>query len=432
MLSEGGMLLQPPRGTRDWLPEEAYVKRVVCERIRKVFESYGYGEVITPAFEYLDLLKAKAGEEVVKQIYCFKDKAGRELGLRFEMTTPIARIVASKPDLAKPIRFYYIQPVWRYEEPQKGRLREFWQAGIELFGVAEPEGDAEVVAATHDALLESGLEGFYISVNDRRVVEDILITSGVAPEKLSDALRILDKLDKFGEAYVVEEFERIGVPREKSSELLGKLKESSIDLELSTPSGRQGLDHLSRVVEYLKNIYGIAVDVDYSIVRGLGYYTGFVFEVKLKKYGDIGSIAGGGRYDDLVSSLGGPRLPATGMAIGIDRLLEALQLQGQLKTGYSEVDVYIVPVAKSQGAAARAVEIARMLRAGGLKVVVDITRRSLSKSLEYASKKGSRFAIVIGEREILDNTLTVRDMNKWKEYKLDVEKALGMLISSKR
>jgi histidyl-tRNA synthetase len=425
------MLLQSPRGTRDWLPEEAYVKRVVSEKIRKVFESYGYGEIITPAFEYLELLKAKAGEEVVNQIYYFKDKAGRELGLRFEMTTPIARIVASKPDLAKPIRFYYIQPVWRYEEPQRGRLREFWQAGIELFGVAGPEGDAEVVAVTYDALTESGVQEFEISVNDRRVVEDILLSNSVAQERLPDALRILDKLDKFGESYIIDEFEKIGVSREKSSQMLIKLKESRLDIELSTPEGKQGLDHLSRVVDLLKSVYGVNVKVDYSIVRGLGYYTGFVFEVKPKTSSDVGSIAGGGRYDDLVSTLGGPKLPATGMAIGVDRLLEVLKLQGKPTITYNEVDVYIIPLAKKQETVAKAVEIAKKLRREGLKVIVEGTDRSLAKALEYASKKGSRFVIIIGEKELSSSTLTIRDMKEWVEHKLQEEKALEMIINSR-
>jgi histidyl-tRNA synthetase len=425
------MLLQSPRGTRDWLPEEAYVKRLVSEKIRKVFESYGYGEIITPAFEYLELLKAKAGEEVVNQIYYFTDKAGRELGLRFEMTTPIARIVASKPDLAKPIRFYYIQPVWRYEEPQRGRLREFWQAGIELFGVAGPEGDAEVVAVTYDALTESGVQEFEISVNDRRVVEDILLSNSVAQERLPDALRILDKLDKFGESYIIDEFEKIGVSREKSSQMLIKLKESRLDIELSTPEGKRGLDHLSRVVDLLKSVYGVNVKVDYSIVRGLGYYTGFVFEVKPKTSSDVGSIAGGGRYDDLVSTLGGPKLPATGMAIGVDRLLEVLKLQGKPTITYNEVDVYIIPLAKKQETVAKAVEIAKKLRREGLKVIVEGTDRSLAKALEYASKKGSRFVIIIGEKELSSGTLTIRDMKEWVEHKLQEEKALEMIINSR-
>ncbi|MEM2791228.1 MAG: ATP phosphoribosyltransferase regulatory subunit, partial [Thermofilaceae archaeon] len=128
------MPYERPRGTRDYLPEECRVRRKVLERLRSVFESYGYGEVVTPAFEHLELLSAKAGEEVVDQIYSFSDKAGRKLGLRFELTTPIARIVAERADLWKPVRFYYIQPVWRYEEPQRGRLREFWQAVVELIG----------------------------------------------------------------------------------------------------------------------------------------------------------------------------------------------------------------------------------------------------------------------------------------------------------
>lgn len=400
------------------MPEEAYAKRIVSEKIRDVFESYGYGEVITPAFEYLDLLKAKAGEEVVEQIYAFKDKAGRELGLRFEMTTPIARIVASRLDLAKPLRFYYVQPVWRYEEPQRGRWREFWQAGIELFGISEPEGDAEVVAVTFDALKAVGLKDFDIRVNDRRVVEDLVLGAGIPGDLLPSALRVLDKMDKFGEEYVVSELAKLGLREDAATSLLEKLKSGSLDIDTSTQPGREGLRRLALVVDTLKNCYGINVTVDYAIVRGLGYYTGFVFEVKAGSSEGLGSIAGGGRYDDLVSVVGGPKIPASGMAIGVERLLEALSMQGALKLDYREVDVYVIPVKKTPEILSEAVAVARELRVAGMKVVLEVSERSLSKLLEAASKRGARFAIILGERELKEGVVTVRDLHLWKEEKV--------------
>ena len=168
------MELRTPRGTRDYLPEEMFFRRYIFRKIREIFERYGYGEVQTPAFEHLELLEAKAGEEVKDQIYWFKDKAGRRLGLRFEMTTPIARIVASNPMMPKPLRFYYIQPVWRYEEPQKGRLREFYHAGVEFIGVSSPSADAEVIMVAYQALKNCGLKNIKIKINDRRIIEYLL------------------------------------------------------------------------------------------------------------------------------------------------------------------------------------------------------------------------------------------------------------------
>lgn len=419
-------MFQRPRGTRDWLPGEAYRKRYVEERLRSVFERYGYGEVITPAFESLELLVAKAGEEVKEQIYWFKDKAGRDLGLRFELTTPVARIVAAKPDMPKPIRLYYIQPVWRYEEPQHGRYREFWQAGIELMGVAGAEGDAEVIAVTDRALREAGLEGFEIRVSDRRIVEDLLRSMGVPEKRMEEAFRVLDKLEKRGTDYVVEELKRLGVRGGDAEQLIDTLSSTGLDIEVRGEKGRQGLEHLRETMDLLEDAYSIRVKVDYSIVRGLGYYTGLVFEVKAG--GSIGSIAGGGRYDDLISLVGGSRLPATGMAIGVDRLLAVLEEKGALPE-YKPAEIAVIPVKREVRLLVEAIKVAEKLRSRGRKVVVEYGR-SLRKALERAAAMGVRYVVIIGPRDLGEGRVTVRDLEKWSEEKVDLERIVEHIGSA--
>ena len=189
-------MYQRPRGTRDYLPQDSAKRRKVTEIFRRVFELYGYGEVITPALEYLELLEAKAGPEVREQIYWFEDKAGRRLGLRFELTTSVARVVAERRDLPKPIKFYYIQPVWRYEEPQRGRLREFWHAGIEFMGTKSSAADAEVVAVAARALESAGVDDVVVRVNSRKIAEGLADKYRVEQCRREDFFRILDKLEK--------------------------------------------------------------------------------------------------------------------------------------------------------------------------------------------------------------------------------------------
>ncbi|MEM3646937.1 MAG: histidine--tRNA ligase [Thermofilum sp.] len=422
-----GDILKTPRGTRDWLPEEAAVKRMVEERIRAVFELYGYGEVCTPAFEYLELLVAKAGEEVVKQIYNFKDKGGRELGLRFELTTPIARIVASRPDLPKPIRFYYISPVWRYEEPQRGRLREFWQAGIELIGVEGPEGDAEVIAVAYEALRSAGLANFEVRLNDREVVEDLVTSAGIHENRVPEALRVLDKLERFGEEYVVKELEKLGASTEAARKLVERLKDGIEDFEPKSEKGKKGLKRLQEILDLLKSAYHVDAQIDLAIVRGLGYYTSTVFEVKTPLV-EVGSVAGGGRYDDLISSLGGPRLPATGMAIGIERVLEVLKASGSVQTRKT-TEVHVLPIAGDKNVLAYALQAAGELRRLGVRTIVEYSQRSLSKMLEKALKAGARFAVIVGPSEISSNVVTIRDLEAREEFKLPIDRAASFIKS---
>ncbi|RLE84690.1 MAG: histidine--tRNA ligase [Thermoprotei archaeon] len=426
------MRLQTPRGTRDYLPADMVKRRRIIEKLRETFELYGYGEVTTPAFEYLELLEAKAGEDVREQIYWFKDKGGRKLGLRFEMTTPIARIVAQNPVMPKPIRFYYIQPVWRYEEPQRGRFREFSHAGIELIGYEDVSADAEVIAVTVNALKKTGLNSIEVRLSDRRVLENLLIKYGM-DRKLEESFRVLDKLERKGKAYVITELNKLGIKKDNLDKLMSVISipgsnEEKLDMAEKCLSGTNGvgaIDRLRSILDELKDGYGIAseVKIDYSIVRGLAYYTGMVFEVKTLKTPDLGSVAGGGRYDELIKTIGGPRIPATGMSIGIERLIEALEIKGSLEINYSPAKVLVIPVGEEYWP--HVLKLAEKLRNEGIPTIVEMKGRSLSAGLSHAERLKIPYAVIVGKREISTNSYTLRDLKEWKEVKL----GLGELIS---
>ena len=423
------MVFRRPRGTRDYLPEECEERRWVIERLREVFEAYGYGEIVTPAFEHLELLVAKAGEDVKNQIYWFEDKAGRKLGLRFELTTPIARVVSENLSLPKPIRFYYVQPVWRYEEPQKGRLREFWQAGVELIGVEGVQGDAEVIALLVNSLERTGLSSFTVYINDRRIVEGLLKDAGIAESHATEALRLIDKLERKGANYVKENLLRLGASPTRVDELLSALTASEPEAleELARGSlARRGVKELEELVDELSEGYGMAgrIKIDLGVVRGLDYYTSIVYEVKVRGLEDLGSIAGGGRYDDLIALVGGPPLPATGMAIGIERLLEALRAQGSLRVRRERRGIVVIPVREEYRR--HAVRVAEELRSRGARVVVELTGRKLSTALEAADKRGFRYAVIIGLKEIESGLLTVRDLEAWREERVPLSGVLAL------
>jgi len=431
------MPYERPRGTRDYLPEDCSRRRAIIERIRQVFEKYGYGEVITPAFEHLELLTAKAGDEIVDQIYAFTDKAGRRLGLRFELTTPIARVVSERVGLPKPIRFYYIQPVWRYEEPQRGRLREFWQAGVELIGVPGVAGDAEVVAVLVNALRKAGLARFEVRINDRRLAEGLLEWAGVERALMPTALRVIDKLERRGIEYVERELSKLIPDPSRLSKLMGYLTEGdplNLPLEDLPPTAREGLASLRALLDELDDCYGLSryVKPDLTIVRGLDYYTSFVYEAKVPLEGEIGSVAGGGRYDDLIRLVGGPPLPATGMAIGVERLLEALESEGGLSSEASRKGVFVVPVGQEFRRAA--IKIAERLREAlnSTRVVVELLDRRIAASLEAADKQGYRYVIIVGRREVESGLLTLRDLERWEESRLTLEEVIEKLSSEDR
>jgi histidyl-tRNA synthetase len=404
-----------------------YKRNWVLDQIRGVYEAYGFEPLGTPAFESWELLKLKSGEDVINQIYYFKDKADRELGLRFDLTTSLARVVAVHRELQMPFKRYAMGTVWRYENPSEKRFREFWQADADTVGVSSSIADAEVLSAAVDCLKKMGFEGFMIKLNDRRIIEAFIRQAGVPQERILDAIRAVDKLLKIGKEGVIEELAKLSVEKKSAIQLLGSLSltgspDSVLDeTEKKLPNsteGLAGLKALKELIEYAKS-FGFAeyIVVELSLARGLDYYTGPVFEVLAKGFEDYGSIAGGGRYDGIINLMGGGSTPATGISFGIDRLIPLIEM----KEGFQEiklgVDVLIAPI--SDSVKSEAIKVAQDLRTVGISTIIDLLGRRFTKQLEYADKKGVRKVVIIGERELKEGCLTIRDMKTGAQVKVE-------------
>lgn len=401
-----------PKGTRDFMPEDMEKRRFVIEAIRQVFNKYNYGQVQTPAFESLELLTCKGslGDEAVKDIYRFIDKSERQLGLRYDPTTPIARIVASSPDLPKPLRWYYMANMWRYEDTSAGRYREFWQAGIELIGPSSPASDAEVLQILCEALTSLGFDEFTVRINSRVILDNIAKKLKIAePEK---AFRILDKLGKKEEKELRTEFKALGISPKQIGELLKFVK-----TDASKVNKFPGVKDLEKIISLVDEKHRKHLKIDFSIARGLDYYTGMVFETFAKGYEPLGSIASGGRYDTLIERYGGKPTPAVGFGIGIDRVVPILEEKELVKSTRRRM-VMIIPV--SEEVSGEAIKITSNLRTS-MPTMMCFADRNLSKNLEFASKKGSNFAIIVGPNDLKENSITVRDMASGEERKILVK-----------
>ena len=404
------MKFQTPRGTRDFMPNEMQKRRHVFEKIRDVFESYGFGEVQTPAFENLDLLTCKGslGQEAVKDIYRFEDKSGRELGLRFDMTTPVARIIVNAKGMPKPVKLYYISNMWRYEDVTKGRWREFWQAGVELLGSASPQADAEVLRVFIDSLLSLGLKDFTVRINSRKILDSF--ADKLKIKNRGDIFRIIDKIDKKGQDEVFKELKKT-LREEKAKQVL--------DFVLSQiEEARKIVDtsDIDAIMNALDEKYKCFVKPDMSIARGLEYYTGFVFECVITGFEELGSGVGGGRYDNLIERYGGQTTPATGFSIGIERLMQILEKKNLIQVK-NPLNVYVASV--NEKFVPEAVRISEKLRSLGIKCEYDVMSRSLSKQLDYASAKNFRYVIFLGEREMASHVYKLRDMKTGNEKEIN-------------
>lgn len=413
-------LLQPPRGMIDWTPDKYYGLINVASRLSRVAESFGYSAIETPALEHFEVLKAKAGEEVINEIYYLKDKAGRELGLRFDMTVPIARVVSYRRDLPRPIRLYYVSKVWRYDEPQFGRFREFYQFGVEHIGSPTVQSDAEVLALAIKALEAVNLPQLMVRVSDRRIMDYLLSKMGITANR-DAVLRILDKRGKVPDEELTKLLIREGISEEYSERLVNIANVRVPIGDAGSELKRLGVsDELVSYIESLSNAlshYGVVdkVYLDLSIVRGLDYYTGFVFELytdRLKL-----AVGGGGRYDELIKIYSGEDVPAVGFAIGIERVMLAL---GEGISHQPAVDFYIYPI--EQAYYGMGIKIADKLRSLGLRVVVDVGKPSLRSALEYAAKIGARKFIIIGRREAERGVVRIRDLETWSEEDVPLSK----------
>ncbi|MBI4018076.1 MAG: histidine--tRNA ligase [Candidatus Aenigmarchaeota archaeon] len=418
---------QTPRGTRDFLPEKMTRRQSVLDTLRSVFEKWGYEPLETPAFEDWALLSAKqgGGEEIKKEIFYFKDKGGRELGLRFDLTIPLARVIANNPQLPKPFKRYAIGRVWRYDEPQAGRYREFWQADVDIVGSPESEADAEIMAVACEALLVLGFEQFEVRVSDRRILDSFVKSLGVKePVKV---FRAIDKLEKAGEEQVRSELRKAGLGAGQVTEIMRFIAVKSMEQLRSLVSSdemREALAELDSVLAAMKGYgYSTYVRADMSLVRGLEYYTGPVFEIKVGA-GRL-SIGGGGRYDGLIQLLGGKATPATGISFGVERLVDIMEAEKMLELPKTKTSVFVAGAGDVRPAVLKA---AKELRRAGISCEYDVMQRDLGKQLQYVNAKGVPYALIIGEKEAKEGIYRLRNMKTGEEKLLKTVEEIAQMI----
>lgn len=405
-------VIQAVKGTRDYYPEEMAVRRWLYDNIRQVSESFGYQEWEGPFLEKIELYAAKSGEEIVeKQSYVFEDRSGERIALRPELTPTLARLVAKRqPQLVFPLRWWSFGPFWRYERPQKGRGREFFQWNIDLIGDHSPEGDAElaVIAATFLQKIGFKSDEVNILVNNRKLMEQKTEALGIDAEMRPAVYKLIDRRDKLKTADWENYAEEIGLSSTQIDSLMDILENDQL---------WQESDELRRFFKTVE-IFQIKDYINFAphIIRGLDYYTGTVFEA-WDTAGDFRSLFGGGRYDNLVDDVGGKPVPAVGFAAGnlvITLLLEKL---GRLPTVGNSPAQVLVTIFDSEHILPSLL-LADELRQSGMKIATYPNPVKLAKQFKYADRIGTPLAIVLGPDELASNQVTVKDLRSGDQHNI--------------
>jgi len=415
---------QKPLGTVDFFPEEMAERSYIFNRLRETALSYGYKEIEAPAFETLALLTAKQGGEILDQIFVLEKKGDEEFGLRFDLTVSATRMFIEKQKtIPKPVKWFYLTRMWRYERPQQGRLREFYQFGTECFGSNKPEADAEQISLIVDSLLNLGLkkDDFFVKINNRKLLQGLLL-GVISDEDLFSVIRVIDKKSKIREEEFVFELKKLKLNNnqiESIKNIIDIQKTNSIesirkeinDKEIKMNSmALEGLNELELIMDLLRNKKDF-LKIDLSTARGLAYYTGIVFEC-YDQFERFRAIAGGGRYDKMVELLKGEPCPATGFAIGYATLSLFLKEKGLLPKIDLSPDYFIAVV--NNEVKEKALEIAEKLRKK-YKVEIDIMQRNLGKQFSYANSIKARKVVIVGPDELKENKVKVKDMESGKE-----------------
>ncbi|MFO0967796.1 MAG: histidine--tRNA ligase [Gemmataceae bacterium] len=420
-------LIQPRtlKGFRDYPPELMIPREHLLEKARRVYRSYGFAPIDTPALEYAEILLGKGGEESDKIIYRFKDHGDRDVALRFDLTVPFARFAAMYvPKMGTPFKRYHLGPVWRGENTGQGRYREFWQCDFDTIGTTSNAADAETVLVIHDLMVALGIERFQIRVNNRLVLNGLLERLGLA-DKAVPLLRSLDKLPKIGkEATRDEMVTSAGVTAEQAERVL-QLAQSADDsretlaqAERNVEDNAKGRDGIARLRQLLDvaeqaGVPSSRLKIDLAISRGLDYYTGTIFETFLTDLPGIGSVCSGGRYDNLASLYTKQVLPGVGASLGLDRLLAALEDLKMLETVATPAPVLMVQF--DPRFLGRYQKTARALRAAGIGVEVFPDAKKIGQQFQYAEKRGFRLALIAGEDEFNQGVWKIKDLAKREE-----------------
>lgn len=426
-------IIQPRtlKGFRDYLPATMTAREAVIETARRVYRSYGFTPIDTPALEYSEILFGKGGDESDRQMYRFEDQGGRDVALRFDLTVPLARFAAQHAgQLGTPFKRYHVGPVWRGENTQRGRYREFVQFDFDTIGTESLVADIETLAVVHDLFAALGISEFAVHFNNRDLLNGLLEKLGLE-DRAAVVLRTLDKLPKVGQDKVRAELEAAaGASAGEASSIVALAEVTGSNDEIlavlpeivgNSATARRGLAAMATVLEGVR-AFGIPEDrirVDVSIARGLAYYTGTVFETFLEDVAGIGSVCSGGRYDDLASVYTKQRLPGIGGSLGVDRLIAAMEELGQVDDRVTTADVFIALFVEER--TSDYLRLGAELRAAGLSVEVYPESRKLGAQMKYADRRGHAIAVIIGESEWEAGTAQVKELDTGKSIEVALE-----------
>ncbi len=409
-----------PRGTRDFTPKEMNKRRCLEECMRSTFQKFGYREIQTPMFENLELFTAKSGEAIIDEIYSFKDKGDRELALRPELTAPVMRFYVEKMQMEpKPLKLFYFGSCFRYDRPQKGRYREFKQAGCEIIGTNTSEAYAELIALAYNLLKNAGLKDIKLNIGNLNILTQIFKKINISKEQQKQLIPLIDK-SLFDEvSYLLKEF---GIPEKTITEFLDVLQSSNIkkinDFIQEDESAKKELSILNEIQKLLKSSFKInEFQIKMSIVRGLDYYKGVVFEIDAPILGAEKQLCGGGAYE-LIPLFGGKDNPSAGFAIGFDRTLLTLETEKYEFKPFM-LNVYVIPV--NEDMIEKSLEITQTIRNNGISADIDLLRRGIGKSLKYASSLNAEKVMIVGPRELKKKSVTIRDMKTGKQELIDIK-----------
>lgn len=427
------------KGFRDYLPEQMVLRQAVIQRFRATFERYGFAPLDTPAIEYLEILTGKAGENE-KLMYSFHDQGDREVGLRYDLTVPLARVVAMhQSEIVLPFRRYHIAPVWRAEKPQRGRFREFWQCDVDIAGTTLMLADAEVITVMGEALDVVGLPEYRVLISHRKLLERIAVQAGVDDSVAPAVYRAVDKIDKIGSDGVIAELRKSGVGESVAQRLLeavapGQETDAHIaSLRRSLESDDEGLTALFEIEEIFRFAPEMGMDpnrlvFDPSLARGLDYYTGPVFEAVVDQP-RVGSVAGGGRYGELVGSFANRPIPATGISLGLERILEVITEFNTITIDGLGTDVVVVVFRDDL---VRSAATAAKLRQTGLRVELSMqTNKSVGEQLKQADRKGIPFAVIPGEAEAESGRVGLKNLHSGAQQDMAVDQVANAIQSGR-
>ncbi len=419
------MPLEIPRGTRDYGPKESIRLKDVISRTEQTFRRFGFYPIITPAIEKIEVLNSKIyGSDANNEIYLLD---GKEAGLRYDLTVPTARYVAMNKGTALPFKRYMIAEAWRRDEPQYMRSREFIQADIDVIGSSEISAEAEVIAASATALENLGITDYTIMLNHRVILSAIMDTFAIPKDKQIQTMRILDKLAKISSEEILKQMTELGISNDISEQMLNFIKveegteQKLTRIEANITSAKAPIADMRELISLL-DTYKIKgkIVVDLSIIRGIDYYTGMVWEITAAAAGKKTlAIGSGGRYDGLIEKYSNIHTPAVGSSIGISRVVEFLKAKSGANT---YADVYVAYLGKE--AMKYAIEVANIFRESGINADLNMTPRNISKQLEYVNSLEIKYVCIIGPSEVQTGLIMLKNMFKGEEVQISPEDAV--------